>query len=294
MLRPTVRGVQDRPCESTVRRGCGVSMPRSRDRREIGSMTFRVLSSNAAARPRRAPVVLVHGIGMSHRYLAGVHDRLAESGPVHSIDLPGYAGLPRPDADVDVLAMGDALADAISTISDEPVVLFGHSMGAQWVVEAALHRPGAVQKVVAMGPVADAAHRTLTAQAAALALDALREPPRANAIAFADYVRCGVPWYLAQARHMVGYPIEERIALLAMPVLIIRGGNDRIAGLEWCRMLRDSARAGTLVQIPGRRHLAQVGAARAVASAILAFTREPDTAADSPHSGSIARLSSPR
>ena len=91
------------------------------------------------------------------------------------------------------------------------------------------------------------------------------------AIVSADYVRCGMPWYLTQLRHMMTYPIEERIADLSVPVLVVRGGNDPVAGLDWCRRLRDRAHDGSLVIVPGCRHVVQFAAPRAVASAIDAF-----------------------
>ncbi|MDN3494873.1 alpha/beta hydrolase [Planococcus sp. APC 4015] len=215
--------------------------------------------------------MLVHGIGMSHRYLDRLQQALGAAGPVHAIDLPGFGGLPKPGHDVDVPAMGWALAEVIASLNSGPVILLGHSMGAQWVVEAALHRPDLVARLAIMGPVADNAHRTLPAQMSALILDTLREPPLANAIVFIDYIRCGIPWYLVQVRHMLSYPIEQRVPLLPMPLLVIRGGRDPIAGLAWCRALRDAAPDGALVEIPRRHHVAQHGAARAVASALSAF-----------------------
>src|SRR5690606_18196642 len=136
----------------------------------------------------------IHGIGMSHRYLSRLHAVLAEDGPVFSIDLPGFAGLPKPGSDLDVETMARALAEIIDRLGIAPAVLVGHSMGAQWVSEVARERPDLVARLVLIGPVADAAHRTLLAQARALAVDSFGESPMTNAIVFTDYVRCGVPW----------------------------------------------------------------------------------------------------
>ncbi|MDY0908634.1 alpha/beta hydrolase [Microbacterium sp. CFBP9034] len=209
---------------------------------------------------------------MSHRYLARLHDALATRRAVFSIDLPGFGGLPKPGFDVDIAAMSRALGELIGTLHEGPVVLVGHSMGSQWVVETAVQRPDSVAHVVAMGPVADVSDRSLTGQAVALAVDSMREPPGINAIVFTDYLRCGVPWYLMQVRHMLTYPIEERVADLRVPLLVVRGSRDPIAGLAWCRRLRDRAASAQLVQIPGRAHVAQQSSPRAVASAILACT----------------------
>jgi len=227
-----------------------------------------VFATPAQEETGRAPVVLVHGIGMSHRYLARLHDVLGEDRAVFSIDLPGFARLPTPDFDVDVTAMSQALGEVIESLGLGPVVLVGHSMGAQWVVEAALQRPDLVAHVVAIGPVTDDEHRSLGAQAIALARDTLGETPVINAIVFTDYLRCGLPWYLTQARHMVAYPIEDRVAGLRRGLLIIRGEHDPIAGVEWCRRLRERAPSAALVTIPGRYHVAQFSSPRAVADAI--------------------------
>lgn len=235
-------------------------------------LTFRILESPRPAGSTAPTVVLVHGIGMSHRYLSRLHDVLADTTRVVSVDLPGFGGLPKPRFDVTIPQMAAGLAQVVASLDDDRVVLVGHSMGVQWAVEAALQHPEYVRAVVPIGPVADEAHRTLGAQAKALALDTLGETPAINTVVFTDYLRCGVRWYLRQARHMLAYPLEERVAALTMPVLIVRGSEDPIAGRAWCRRLRDAAAVSRLVEIPGHHHVAQQSAPRAVASAILAHT----------------------
>ena len=243
-------------------------------RSDLGPLAFQIFASAGPAESSRPPFVLIHGIGMSHRYLARLHDLLSREAPVFSIDLPGFGGLPKPGQDVDVAAMAAALGEVVASLQLGPAVLVGQSMGCQWVVELAAQRPDLVAHVVTIGPVVDAEHRTFLAQAVALALDSLGEPPSANALVFTDYLRCGIPWYLTQLRHMLRYRIEDRVAELTKPVLIVRGGRDPIAGQEWCRRLRARARAAQLVMIPGHHHNAQQSAPRAVASAILAHVRE--------------------
>ena len=235
-----------------------------------GSLAFRVLASSRERLGDRPAIVLVHGIGVSHRYFSRLHDLLARDRAVYSIDLPGFGGLPKPGQDVDVPAMADGLVSVIESLGAGPVVLVGHSMGSQWVVEVAVQRPDLVTDTVIMGPVTDADHRSIAAQTAALAIDTLGETPLINAIVFSDYIRCGIPWYLTQLRHMLTYPIEERVSLLSSPLLVIRGSRDPVAGVDWCRSLRDRAPSGELVLIPGQNHVVQHSAPRAVASAITA------------------------
>lgn len=238
-------------------------------RHDVDGLAFAVWASSRVEGDR-PPIVLVHGIGVSHRYLTLLHEVLAQQRTVYSTDLPGFGGLPKPPRDIDVAEMAAALGVVVESLGDGPVVLVGHSMGSQWVVELAVQRPELMTDVVAMGPVADARHRSVLAQSAALALDTLGEGPATNAIVFTDNVRCGPRWYLAQLRHMLAYRLEDRVRELARPLLIIRGERDPIAGPEWCRMLRDRASRAALVSIPGQFHVAQQSRPRAVASAILA------------------------
>jgi pimeloyl-ACP methyl ester carboxylesterase len=250
-------------------------MRSSRRRIVVDGMTFGLWDSPRPPETDAPAVVLVHGIGMSHRYLSRLHDVLSHLTRVVSLDLPGFAGLPKPSGNPDVLRMGRALAEVIAALGEESVIVVGHSMGVQWAVEAALHRPDHVQAVVAIGPVVDQRHRSLVAQARALALDTLGETPLINLIVFSDYLRCGIRWYMKQARHMIEHPTEQRYADLTRPLLVIRGGNDPVAGREWCRRLRDSARTARLVEVPGRHHVVQHSAPRAVAAAIVANTEGP-------------------
>jgi pimeloyl-ACP methyl ester carboxylesterase len=236
----------------------------------IDGLAFRAVSSVAASATET--YVLVHGIGMSHRYLARLHRRLALAGTVHSVDLPGFGGLPKPSTELTVPAMAAALARALDRLDVGRAVLIGHSMGAQWVAELALQRPDLVSHVVVIGPVVDDRHRTAVAQSTALAVDTLGEPLGGNLTVFTDYLRCGPRWYLKQLREMLRYRLEDRVPLLEVPVLVIRGEHDPIAGLVWTRRLRDRARDGALVMIPGRRHLAQHTAPAAVAGAVAYFT----------------------
>lgn len=236
---------------------------------DVGDLAFRVTTEPATG-PARPAVVLVHGIGMSSRYLARLHDALLPHADVLSMDLPGFGGLPKPRREVDVETMAAGLAEAIASLDVGPVALVGHSMGSQWVVEVGLQRPDLVSRIVVIGAVTDAAHRTVSAQLRALAVDTLLEPPDTNWIVATDYIRCGVPWYLAQLRAMLAYPIERRVAGLTVPLLVIRGERDPIAGTDWSRAVRDSAPDAALVHIPRAPHNVQRFAPRAVAAAIVA------------------------
>nr|WP_315268627.1 alpha/beta hydrolase [Microbacterium lemovicicum] len=237
----------------------------------VDDLQLRTRTSTGAVGSART-YVLIHGIGMSHRYLMRLHGGLAASGAtVHTLDLPGFGGLPKPGHDLDAGDMADALGTVLDRLDVGAAVLVGQSMGTQWAAELAARRPDLAAAVVLIGPVSDERHRSFAGQAVALAVDTLRESPGANLLVFTDYLRCGIPWYLVQLRHMLTYRLEETVSRIEAPVLVLRGGRDPIAGVAWSRRLRDRARRGSLVSVPGHAHNAQHSAPRAVAGAIEAF-----------------------
>ncbi|WP_378144456.1 alpha/beta fold hydrolase [Cnuibacter sp. UC19_7] len=237
----------------------------------VGDLVFGVLGAGEEAGSGSPEIVLVHGIGVSHRYYERLHARLARTARVASIDLPGFGGLPKPHWNPSIGDMAAALAEVLDRLEVRQAVLVGQSMGAQWVTELAVRRPDLASRVVLIGPVSDERHRTAFSQGIALLADILREPPHSNLTVLTDYVRCGPRWFGAQLQWMLSYRLEDAVAQLTMPLLLLRGARDPIAGLRWCRRLRSRARAARLVLVPKAPHNAQTTAPVAVASAVLDF-----------------------
>ena len=232
---------------------------------------------------RGPAVVLIHGIGVSHRYLRRLHGVLAESVDTYSIDLPGFGATPRPDHTLPVADHASYILGAMEQLGVLDFVLVGHSMGAQFAIEAARQQPARIPYLVLMGPVVDSKRGTVAQQALALGRDSLFfESLSANALVFSDYLRCGPKWYLKNLRVMMEYPTEQRIADVSAPVLVVRGANDSVASADWCRRLAERA-SGRLAEIPGTGHVVQHNRSAEVAEAILSFTGLPRTAAGAPH-----------
>ncbi|MCC2661100.1 MAG: alpha/beta hydrolase, partial [Arthrobacter sp.] len=160
--------------------------------------------------------VLLHGIGVSHRYLAKLHQELAGSGAagtqtrdavVYTFDLPGYGTTPRPGHQVSVAQYAAFVAAVLADEGVQSCVVVGHSMGVQFAVELALQQPELVSRVVLMGPVADPARKSAAWHALALTRDAVfSEKPSTNIVVFGDYFKAGLRWYLTQLPVMLNYP----------------------------------------------------------------------------------------
>lgn len=236
-----------------------------------GSLTSLVHSLAGPPGSGRPVFVLLHGIGMSHRYFRRLQIVLAGHGDTHSIDLPGFGATPRPDRQLSIADYADVIAASLQKMGASRVVVVGHSMGAQFAAEVAVRHPDMVSHVVLLGPVVDPARRTVRQQSMALGLDALRESPIGNAIVFFDYARSGMRWYLTELPVMMSYDLEATLALAAQPVLVLRGSKDPVAPRTWCEKLAATAPDGRYLEIPGQPHIVQHGAADSTAAGIVAF-----------------------
>ena len=234
----------------------------------------------------RQAYVLLHGIGVSHRYLAKLHQELAGSGAagaqasdavVYTFDLPGYGTTPRPGHQVSVAEYAAFVAAVLADEGVQSCVVVGHSMGVQFAVELALQQPELVSRVVLMGPVVDPARKSAAWHALALTRDAVfSEKPSTNIVVFSDYFKAGLRWYLTQLPVMLNYPMEQRTRELTQPVLVLRGGRDPIARRSWCENLAHQPRYGSFVEVPGCGHVAQDSAPEAVARAIVHWATTAD------------------
>jgi len=110
----------------------------------------------------------------------------------------------------------------------------------------------------------------------------LFESPGSNLLVLADYFRCGPRWYLTELPVMMAYPMEEGIADVDAPVLVLRGSRDPVASGDWCRRLAGRATSGEFREIPGAGHVVQHTDSGQVAQAIRDFAASPGRALESP------------
>ena len=218
------------------------------------------------------PVVIVHGIGASHGYSALFQRAVAASRPSVSLDLPGFGGTAKPPAPLSVEGYARVIASALDRLGVTGATVFGHSMGAQFATELALIRPELVGELVVAGPVVDPERRSGVRQALALLRDISREPPAVNLPQTAAYLQCGPVWFLRELGPMLRYRIEEAAAGVRQPVLVMRGENDPIARLDWCRRLTASYPDARLVEVAGARHVLQQARPEVVAEHVLRFS----------------------
>ena len=216
--------------------------------------------------------VLVHGIGVSSRSYGPTAAELAKHGTVHLIDLPGYGNSPRPGHDVPITEHAAAVAWYIRTTGLQQPVVVGHSMGTQVVTQLAADEPGLVGRIVLIAPVIWPDARSFWRAVRLLAVDGLREPPIVTLLAMNDYLfRAGVPYMVEQTPHLIGNRMEDVVADVTVPVLVIGGDADPIVPIEWGRQIAETVADGRFEAVKGP-HVAMFSDAAHVASLIADFS----------------------
>ncbi|MDL5351516.1 alpha/beta hydrolase [Microbacterium sp. zg-YB36] len=214
--------------------------------------------------------LLVHGIGMGRRVFGDLVEQLSPHGRVVAVDLPGYGAAEEPIRIPTIERLADLLA-AYLAAEDRPdgdTIAIGHSMGSQVVAELAARHPGAVDRVVLIGPTVDPAARSALAQLGRLAHDLLVESPTVLLLGAREYVRAG-PHLRRKMRAMLVHRPELVYPRVTVPGLVIRGELDVVCPPAWCRQVATALRA-PLVEISGHGHETMIRDAAPAARAILA------------------------
>lgn len=231
-------------------------------------MNVRVSDGTAAGGP---PVVLVHGLVVSGRYMVPTLERLAPFYPVYAPDLPGFGGSGKPARALDIGGLSDALAGWMREVGLGSAALVANSVGCQVIAELALCHPGLVERVVLQGPTIDPRGRNAPRQIGRLLLDTPREPPSLLAIEGLDLLRAGVGRSWRTFRYALEDPITEKLAGVRVPALVVRGSRDPISPQRWAEEVARLLPHGRLVVIPRAAHAANYSAPGGFVHAIRPF-----------------------
>lgn len=221
-----------------------------------------------------APVVLVHGVIVSSRYLLALGAELARALRVVVPDLPGAGHSPASVAP-SVPALADAVVAAARALGHERVALVANSFGAQVAVEAALRHPGSVARLALLGPTVDPDGRPLPRLVARWLASAPHEHPSSFALMARDVVDMGPRRAVGLARAMMTHRLEQRLGRVGCPVLVVRGAHDRVAPAGWCARVA-AACGGRSVALAAGGHMAHYARAVETAAALRPFLAAAD------------------
>jgi 2-hydroxy-6-oxonona-2,4-dienedioate hydrolase len=217
------------------------------------------------------PVVLVHGMVISGRYMVPTAEELAQLCPVYAIDLPGYGDSVKPLTILGLAELADALAAWMDAMRFPSAHLVANSFGCQVLAEFALRHARRVDRLVFQGPTVDPKARTLGKQLVRLLRNTPSEAGGLGWITVVDYVKAGMRRIRATMRMAIEDRIEDKLPRIAAPTLVVRGGNDPLVPQEWADEVVRRLPRGELRVLPGLGHTINYTAPKEFVSAMRPF-----------------------
>ena len=122
------------------------------------------ISTSPPTPPAAPPIVLVHGLGVSSRYLAPTAERLTTGFKVFVPELPGFGQSDKPRQTFNVPELTDVLAAWLAAVGLDRAMFLGNSLGCQVIVDLAARYPQCVSRAILVGPTVDTVDRTFPRQ----------------------------------------------------------------------------------------------------------------------------------
>jgi pimeloyl-ACP methyl ester carboxylesterase len=216
------------------------------------STTWGVMRSRTVGRPRAGipEVVVVPGLAVAN-YLQPALCALGSWTRAHLVELPGFSGSGEPPHPLDVGQFTDAVVQWLDASGLSGVVLAGHSSGTQVAARVAVRRPRDVRALVLASPTIDPRFRSLRRVLLAWRRNHALEPPSLDAQHTSERQRAG----LRRVRHALSAhladALEDVVPQVQVPVLVLRGDQDRLCTQAWARELAALAPDGRFGAVPG-------------------------------------------
>jgi pimeloyl-ACP methyl ester carboxylesterase len=210
------------------------------------------MRSRAAGEPRPGvpEVVLVQGLAVADYLLPGL-DAWGEWTRAHLVELPGFGGSGEPPHELSVPEFGRAVADWLNAQHlGGRVILAGHSSGTQVAAETAAGHPGVAGLVLA-SPTVDPVARGLLRLLVRWRLDGRHEPPGLGESHRPEWKRAGARRLVHTVQAHRRHAIEDPLRRLTVPLLVLRGRDDRLSTPGWARRLAGGVPGGRYVELPG-------------------------------------------
>jgi pimeloyl-ACP methyl ester carboxylesterase len=204
--------------------------------------------------PELPLLVLVHGLGLSHRYMMPVARQLAADYRVYVPDQPGFGGSGHPEQVLDMRGLADALAAWMHSVGLARAAFLGNSQGCQVIAQLAVRHPSLVNRVVLQGPTTPPRERSWFWQFIRWRQNGKFNPRSLDPITWNEYKMAGYLRVLRTFQHSLNDHIEDQLPRIEAPTLIVRGECDPICRAEWARHLAGLLPKGRFAEIPRVAH----------------------------------------
>ncbi len=219
----------------------------------------------------RVPVVCVHGLSVSSRYMVPIAERLAPYHRVYAPDFPGFGKSDKPHHLYTIRDLADVLCRWMDRIGIAEAVLLGNSLGCQIIAEAAVRDPSRVSRAILVGPTVDPQAHSLFRNGWRLMRDLRRESLNSILTQGRDYLRSGPRRTIRTFQSALADRIETKLPRMEMPTLIVRGEYDPIVPQRWAEEAVRLLPNGRLAVLPRAPHAANFDAPDELAAVVLDF-----------------------
>ena len=198
-------------------------------------------------------VVIVPGLGAMGYMLDLLHACGAWT-EAALVDLPGFGNAVTKDCPADLDTLTPVAVGCLGPAADPPVLLVGHSTGAQLALRAAATAPSRVAALVLIGLTFDPPVRERWPRLVPRLRTYLHERPRELVVTVPDFVRGGarLGQYLGSA--LRDRP-EDHLPQVTAPVLVLRGRRDALCPLPWAQELMRGRADGEVRTLPGSHNV---------------------------------------
>ncbi|MDT0386337.1 alpha/beta fold hydrolase [Streptomyces dubilierae] len=199
---------------------------------------------------RGTPIVLVPGLG-APGYLLRTLEHCARTGPARLLDVPGFRDPGGPACPETLGPLADTVARWLAVVPRTPVVLAGHSTGAQVALHAAVRAPERVRSLVLLSPTFPPRLRRMRPLLGALARTVVHEAPDVVPTVLPSYLEAGPRRLLNCVRSAQADAPEDVLPSVACPVTVVAGERDALCPGDWAGHLAGRAVDGRLLRAPG-------------------------------------------
>ncbi len=219
----------------------------------------------------RPGMILVHGLGVSSRYLVPTAKLLADHYCVYIPDFPGFGRSGKPAQVLSLAELADVIAALMDAVKLERAVLLGNSFGCQIIAEFAMRHGERLSQAILVGPTMDRQARTSPQQIWRLLRDAFYEHPALPFIVLRDFWDAGPQRVWRTLQHALADAIEQKLPHMHVPTLVVRGVNDPFAPQPWVEEVTLRLPRSWLIVVGGVGHAINYTAPDKLARATHAF-----------------------
>jgi len=225
------------------------------------------------------PIVLIHGLLISSRYMLPTAELLAANHRVFVPDMPGFGQSDNPPHVFSLQELADSIVTWLDALQLPSAIFIGNSLGCQILVDLAIRYPARVDRLILTAPTVDPYARSMFWQFIRLVMDGPLEDISLAYPMLID-VFAGGPYRAIQTfRYALADPIQTKLTQVQAPTLVVRGDCDPVVSQAWVEKATALLPNGQLSVLTQAPHCVTFSTPEALVNVVRAFLQEESTEA---------------